>query len=130
MAFTFLQEEIESILVVATAPIYITIVGVLQSKNLKILKRLKSKKTTDKEKMLLAKRIQKLKALVPLLMLIGAAIHIVAYLIFASDDFRTGYFISICIMYVIYVLIALINFYLKGAGVLKDIGDFNGLPGG
>jgi hypothetical protein len=32
-------------------------------------------------------------------------------------------------MYVIYVLIALINFYLKGAGILKDIGDFNGLPG-
>ena len=70
-----------------------------------------------------------MKRVTPLLMLIGIVIHLILYLIFTSPSIRPGYFISIFIMYVIYVLIALINFYLKGAGILKDIGNFNGLPG-
>jgi len=129
MTFTFLQEEIESILLFATAPVYLVIVGMLQSKNLKILDKLKHKKTSKGEKTVLLKRLKKMKRVTPLLMLIGIVIHLILYLIFTSPSIRPGYFISIFIMYVIYVLIALINFYLKGAGILKDIGNFNGLPG-
>jgi len=129
MTFTFLQEEIESILLFATAPVYLVIVGMLQSKNLKILDKLKDKKTSKGEKTVLLKRLKKMKRVTPLLMLIGIVIHLILYLIFTSPSIRPGYFISIFIMYVIYVLIALINFYLKGAGILKDIGNFNGLPG-
>lgn len=129
MTFTFLQEEIESILLFATAPVYLVIVGMLQSKNLKILDKLKDKKTSKGEKTVLLKRLKKMKRVTPLLMLIGIIIHLILYLIFTSPSIRPGYFISIFIMYVIYVLIALINFYLKGAGILKDIGNFNGLPG-
>jgi len=129
MTFTFLQEEIESILLFATAPVYLVIVGMLQSKNLKILDKLKDKKTSKGEKTILLKRLKKMKRVTPLLMLIGIVIHLILYLIFTSPSIRPGYFISIFIMYVIYVLIALINFYLKGAGILKDIGNFNGLPG-
>ena len=129
MTFTFLQEEIESILLFATAPVYLIIVGMLQSRNLKVLKEGKRKGLSDLEKSQLRKRLRKLKLLTPFLMLIGIAVHIIAYLLFAYEDIRLGYFVSICIMYVLYVLIAWINFYLKGAGILKDIGDFNGLPG-
>ena len=129
MTFTFLQEEIESILLFATAPVYVGIIGLLQSKNLKILKKLKQKGTSEIEKLTLVKSLRKLKFLTPVLMLIGIILHIVPYLIFSSPSIRPGYFVSIFIMYVIYVLIAWINFYLKGAGILKDIGDFNGLPG-
>ncbi|MFT6981305.1 MAG: hypothetical protein ACJAUD_000068 [Crocinitomicaceae bacterium] len=129
MTFTFLQEEIESILLFATAPVYITIIALLQSKNLKILDQLRSEKTNQIEQKALIKRLRKLKFLTPLFMLIGISVHIMAYLFFASLSIRSGYFVSICMMYVIYVLIAWINFYLKGAGILKDIGNFNGLPG-
>jgi K+-sensing histidine kinase KdpD len=129
MTFTFLQEELESILIFVTAPIYLTIVSLLQSKNLKILNSLKRKKKTDLENNELKKKLIKLKYLTPVFMLIGLAVHITLYLIFSSENIRLAYFISISIMYIIYVLIAIINFYLKGAGVLKDVGNFNGLPG-
>ena len=59
MTFTFLQEEIESILLFATAPVYLVIVGMLQSKNLKILDKLKDKKTSKGEKTILLKRLKK-----------------------------------------------------------------------
>lgn len=129
MTFTFLQEEIETILLFATAPIYFTIVGILQSKNLKAIEKIKSKKTTNEEKIQIAKRLRKLKLQTPFIMLIGLIAHSVSYSIIEWDTIRDSYFISMIIMYVIYTLIAEINFYLKGAGILKDIGDFNGLPG-
>jgi len=129
MTFTFLQELIETILLFATAPIYFTIVGILQSKNLKLLKALRNKEIEAQAKNDLLRKLKKLKLRTPVFMLIGVSIHALAYLIFGMDEFRYGYFISIAIMYFIYTLIALINFYLKGAGILKDIGDFNGLPG-
>lgn len=129
MTFTFLQEEFESLLLFATAPVYFIIIGILQSKNLKILKELKRKSTGDTVKSKLTKDLRKLKRLIPVFMLIGITIHLAAYICFVNDEFRSGYFISMIIIYVIYVLIARVNFYLKGAGVLKDIGGFNGLPG-
>lgn len=129
MSFTFLKEEIETITLFASAPVYFTIVGILQSKNLKFLEKLKNKKDTIEEKKFLLKRLKKMKFLTPVYMLIGAFFHILIYLFFGMIDFRYGYLISIGIMYFIYTLIALINFYLKGAGILKDIGNFNGLPG-
>ena len=129
MTFTFLQEEIETILLFATAPIYLTIVGILQSRNLKILEKVKRKDTDAPAKRELLKKWRKLKFMTPVVMLIGLTIHILAYFLFGMEEIRYGYFISICIMFVIYSLISLINFWLKGAGILKDIGDFNGLPG-
>jgi hypothetical protein len=129
MTFTFLQKEIETILLFATAPIYLTIVGILQSKNLKILEKVKRKETDAPAKRELLKKLRKLKFMTPVVMLIGLIIHILAYLLFGTEEIRNGYFISIYIMYVIYSIIGLINFWLKGAGILKDIGDFNGLPG-
>ena len=129
MVFTFLQEEFESILLFVTAPIYLTIVGVLQSKNLKIIVKLKCKKTSDDDKSLLLDKLKRLKRRTPLFMLLGAIVHVGLYLIFSHNEIRPLYFISISIMFIIYVVIAWINFYLKGAGILKDIGNFNGLPG-
>lgn len=129
MTFTFLQEEIESLLLFVTAPIYLTIIGLLQSRNLKALKIITQKRKSDSEKSVALKKIKRLKRLTPLLMLIGLSFHILIYIIFSSDQIRNGYFISMIIMYLIYVLFALINFFLKGAGILKDIGNFNGLPG-
>lgn len=129
MIFTFLEEGIESLLLFATAPIYITILTVLQSKNLTTLNKLKNRKIEKSEKIKLLKRHQRLKYLTPIIMLIGLFMHIIVYLIFSDDVFRYGYFLSIAIMYTIYTLIAIINFWIKGAGILKDIGDFNGLPG-
>lgn len=129
MTYTFLQEDLESILLFVTAPIYLTIIGILQSKNLKVLGTLKNKKIENKEKKKLLKKLQKLKFLTPILMLSGITIHALLYVIFNDEVFRSGYLISMGIMYVIYTVIALINFWLKGAGILKDIGDFNGLPG-
>ena len=129
MSFTFLHEELESILLFVTAPIYLTIVGVLQSKNLKILVELKRKKTSDDDKSLLLDKLKRLKRRTPLFMLLGVIVHVVLYLIFSHNELRPGYFISMSVMYIIYVAIAWVNFYLKGAGILKDIGGFNGLPG-
>jgi len=129
MTFTFLQEEIESLLLFVTAPIYLAIIGLLQSRNLKALKIITQKRKSDSEKSVALKKIKRLKRLTPLLMLIGLSFHILIYIIFSSDQIRNGYFISMIIMYLIYVLFALINFFLKGAGILKDIGNFNGLPG-
>ena len=129
MTFTFLQEEIESLLLFVTAPVYITIISLLQSKNLKALEILKRKDKIVSEKTITISKLRRLRRLTPLLMLIGLTIHILIYLILSSEQIRPGYFISMSIMYVIYVLFALINFYLKGAGILKDIGNFNGLPG-
>lgn len=129
MTYIFLKEEFESFLLFATAIVYLIIVGKLQSRNLKILEILKNKKTSKEEQSLLLKRLKKLKRITPLLMLIGLATHLILYLIFRHDAIRYGYFISMTIMYVIYVLIALINFMLRGAGILKHIGNFNGLPG-
>lgn len=129
MTYIFLEEELESILLFVTAPIYFTIVGFIQSKNLKILGQLKSKKLTKLEKESFLKDFKKLKFSIPFLMLIGFTIHISSYILFSSSSIRLGYFISIGIMYLIYVFIALINYYLRGAGILKNIGRFNGLPG-
>jgi len=129
MTFTFLQYEIESILLFVTAPVYITIVGILQSKNLKALNVLKRKDKNDSEKAIVIGRLKRLKHLTPIIMLIGLSFHFLTYMIFSTGQIRYGYFISMTIMYLIYVLFALINFFLKGAGILKDIGNFNGLPG-
>lgn len=129
MTFTFLKEEIETILLFATAPIYLAIVGILQSKNLKILKKIKRKQIDVQAKRELLRNLKNLKFMTPVFMLIGLTAHVIAYLIFGMEELRHNYFISISIMYVLYTLIALINFWLKGAGILKDIGDFNGLPG-
>lgn len=129
MSLTFLQSPIESILLFATAPVYLTIIGILQSKNLKTLKQLNHKKRIVNEKIILVKKLRKLNRLTPLLLLMGFGVHTTAYLILNSNAVRSGYFISMSIMYFIYLSIAWINFYLKGTGILKDIGDFNGLPG-
>lgn len=129
MAFTFLKETIETILLFATAPVYFTIVGILQSKNLKILEKIKRKQIDAQVKRELLKKLKNLKFMTPVFMMIGFTVHVLAYLLFGMEELRYAYFISISIMYVIYTLIALINFWLKGAGILKDIGDFNGLPG-
>ncbi|MDD2982429.1 MAG: hypothetical protein PHQ74_03490 [Crocinitomicaceae bacterium] len=129
MTYLFLKEELESFLLFATAPVYLVIVGKLQTENLKILAVLKNKKTTKQQKITLLKRLKKLKRITPLLMLIGLLTHVILYLIFRHESIRYGYFISMLIMYVIYVAIALINFMLRGAGILKHVGNFNGLPG-
>ena len=129
MTYIFLKEEIESFLLFATAPVYLVIVGKLQNRNLKILEVLKNKKTTKQEKIVNIQLLKKLKRITPILMLIGILTHLILYLIFNYSAIRYGYFISMTIMYVIYVLIALINFMLRGAGILKYVGDFNGLPG-
>ena len=129
MAFTFLQEEIESILLFATAPAYLAILIILQSRNLKLLEKLKQKGTSDLEKIDSIRRLKKLKFLTPALMLLGFLLHLILYLSICSQEIRPDYFISISIMYVVYVIVAWINFYLKGAGILKDVGDYNGLPG-
>lgn len=129
MVFIFLKETIETILLFATAPVYFTIVGILQSKNLKILEKIKRKQIDAQAKRELLKKLKNLKFMTPVFMMIGFTVHVLAYLLFGMEELRYAYFISISIMYVIYTLIALINFWLKGAGILKDIGDFNGLPG-
>jgi len=97
--------------------------------NLNILDKLKSKRTTDREKKTQLQKLKRLKRQTPFLMLIGLSVHLIIYLSYIDTPVRSGYYISIAIMYVIYTLIAYLNFYLKGAGVLKDVGDFNGLPG-
>ena len=129
MTYTLLEENIEAHIMFATAPIYVAILVWLQSKNLKVLEKLKSKRTNEKEKKTQLQKLKRLKRQTPFLMLIGLSVHLITYVSCIDTPARSGYYISIAIMYVIYTLISYLNFYLKGAGVLKDIGDFNGLPG-
>lgn len=128
MQYTFLEDTTEAYILFATAPIYVAILAWLQSKNLKVLEILKSKRTTEKEKKAEFQKLKRLKRQTPFLMLIGFVIHLLTYVTYIDTSVRPGYFISIVIMYIIFTLIAYLNFYMKGAGVLKDIGDFNGLP--
>lgn len=128
MEYTFLKEEIESILLFATAPVYLIILSILQSKNLKLLDRLKNKKLVEDQKRTVLANLTRLKWRTLFYLLPGLILHQIGYLVFV-DSIRGGYFISMVIMYLIYAGIAFVNFYLRGAGVLKDIGKFNGLPG-
>lgn len=129
MEYTFLKEEIESLLLFATVPVYLIILSFLQSKNLKIIDQLKNKKLKKEQKLEILSNRKKLKLKIPFFILIGMMAHVFAYLIFSGSFFRYGYFISITIMYLIYLGIGYGNFYLKGAGVLNDIGPSGWLPG-
>ena len=126
--FTFLDIELESYVLFTVIPIYLILVGVLQSKNLKILSDIKRINTSSSEKTDLLKQLKKLKFRTSFIMLAGIFIHIAIYLVF-TEEIRHEYFLSIFIVYTFFVFFALANFHLKGASVLKDIGSFNGLPG-
>lgn len=73
MSFTFLHSPIESILLFATAPVYFTLIAILQSKNLKILKELSRKKRIKNESIIGVKKLKQLKGWTPLLLFIESA---------------------------------------------------------
>ena len=129
MAFNILEEDIETFVLFAIAPVYFVILSVIQNKHLKNLKKIENKYIKKEVKKSSLNTIRRLKKRTPLYLLIGAAVHLIGYLIFVGPDFRYGYFISIVFFYAIFWLIMYINFILKGASILKDTGDFGGLPG-
>ena len=129
MEYTLLEEDIETYILFGIAPVYFIILSVIQSKYLKNLKKIENKHVKSDVKRIALERIKRLKRIAPAYLLIGAALHSIAYLIFAGSVFRYGYFISIGIFYLIFAAIMYINFLLKGSSILKDTGDFSGLPG-
>jgi len=128
MTWTFLENEMESLALVIAAAVYITFVAIIQSKYLKQLNLINKKATQTKLKSA-KNEISILRKKAPLYLLIGLATHIASFVILDFDNLRWGYLISILIIYIIFTVVIFTNFWLKGAGILKDIGDFNGLPG-
>lgn len=129
MAYTILEEDIETYVLFGIAPVYFVLLSVIQSKYLKHLKKIENKYIKPEVKKNSVVLIKRLKRITPFYLLIGAMVHSIAYLIFAGSVFRYGYFISIVFFYLIFVAIMYINFLLKGSSILKDTGDFGGLPG-
>lgn len=123
------SEAIKGLLHVCAIIVYLVFVSRYQAKNLRTLNALKSKQTTKEEKQAIVKQLKKLMYRSPLYLLIVAFIHTLFYLLFEWNQLSLGYFLSILLSYAIFTSATLINFWLKGAGILKDIGDFNGLPG-
>ena len=129
MEYTILEEDIETYILFGIAPIYFIVLSVIQNKHLKSLKKIENKYIKPEVKKNALVLIRRLKRMTPLYLLIGAVVHSMAYLIFAGSVFRYGYFISIGFFYLIFIAIMYINFLLKGSSILKDTGDFGGLPG-
>ncbi|OIQ36226.1 MAG: hypothetical protein BM555_03040 [Crocinitomix sp. MedPE-SWsnd] len=128
MTWTFLENEMESLALVIAAAVYITFVAIIQSKYLKQLNFI-NKKATQTKLNDVKTEISSLRKRTPLYLLIGLATHVLSIIILDFEAFRWGYLISILIIYLIFTVVIFTNFWLKGAGILKDIGDFNGLPG-
>jgi hypothetical protein len=128
MTWTFLENEMESLALVIAAAVYITFVAIIQSKYLKQLNFI-NKKATQTKLNDAKTEISSLRKRTPLYLLIGLATHVLSIIILDFEAFRWGYLISILIIYLIFTVVIFTNFWLKGAGILKDIGDFNGLPG-
>ena len=125
--YSFLEDEMESLSLVVAVAFYITILILLQSRHLKYLKLL-SKKVGSEEFNDAKMGLQTLKKRTPLLLLIGCVVQILAIFTLNTSEVRMDYFFSIGIIYVLFNSLAFVNYWLKGAGILKDIGDFNGLP--
>lgn len=129
MTFTILEEDIETYILFGIAPVYFVVLSFIQSKHLENLKKIEKQNIKPEVKKNALVLIRRLKRMTPFYLLIGAMVHSLVYLIFAGSFFRYGYFISIGFFYIIFVVIMYINFLLKGSSILKDTGDFGGLPG-
>ena len=129
MEYSLLEEDIETFILFSIAPVYIIVLSVIQNKYLKSLKKIENKYVKSDAKKNAIALIKKLKKMTPLYLLIGAAVHLIVYLIFAGSVFRYGYFVSIGFFYLIFLTFMYVNYLLKGASILKDTGDFGGLPG-
>lgn len=123
-----LEEDIETYVLFGIAPIYFIILSFLQAHYLKHLKCIEHRYTKASAKARSYTRIKRLKRTTPLYLLIGGILHTLAYLFF-TEEIRNGYFLSIFIFYCIFAAVMYINFWLKGASILKDTVDFGGLPG-
>ena len=129
MPYTILEEDIETYILFGIAPVYLIVLSIIQNRHLKSLKKIENKYIKPEVKKNALALIKKLKKTTPLYLLIGAAVHSITYLIFAGSAFRYGYFISIGFFYLMFAAIMYVNFIIKGSSILKDTGDFGGLPG-
>lgn len=126
---SLLEEDIETYILFAVSPVYFVLLSIIQSRFLKHLNSYKSKLADIELKEHSKTAIKKLKRNSFLILFVGAIMHAMTYIVFFLDQLRGGYFISILFFYFIFLLIAWINFWLKGSSILKDTGDFGGLPG-
>lgn len=126
---SLLKEDIETYILFAVSPIYFILLSIIQSRFLKHLNSLKRKLADIELKEHSKTAIKKLKRYSFLILFAGAIMHAMIYITFSFHQLREGYFISILFFYFIFLLIAWINFWLKGSSILKDTGDFGGLPG-
>lgn len=129
MEYALLKEDIETYILFGIAPAYFILLSIIQSRYLTYLKQVENKLNKKEFRETALHKIKKLKKKAPFILCIGAVIHTVSYLIFAFSAIRAGYFISIGLFYILFLTIAYVNFKLKGASILKDTGDFGGLPG-
>lgn len=129
MSFSLLQEDIETYVLFAAVPVYLTLIGILQSKHIKQLKKIQHPYIKKEVKQQSIERIKRLRCITPLYILTGLIVHVIIYLIFAGSVFRYGYLLSIVIFYLLFVAIMYGNFLLKGASIFKGTGDYGGLPG-
>jgi hypothetical protein len=92
MQFTFLEDNTEAYILFATAPVYVAILVWLQSKNLKIIEKLKNKRTNEKEKLAQFRLLKRLKRQTPFLILIGLSVHLIIYVSYIDTPVRLLYF--------------------------------------
>ena len=105
MAYTILEEDIETYILFGIAPVYFIVLSIIQNRYLKSLKKIENKYLKQDVKKNALARIKKLKRTTPLYLLTGAVVHSIAYIILAGSDFRYGYFISIGFFYLIFTAI-------------------------
>ena len=129
MTFHLLQEDIETYILFGIAPVYFTLMSLIQNRHLKFLRLIEHRSANREVKLNAHEQIRKLKRKTPLVLVFGAGIHVLVYAILMHSAFRWTYLISIGIFYFAFLSIMFVNFKLKGASILKDTGDFGGLPG-
>lgn len=112
-------------LFISTLP-YVLLASYCQNKHLNYLARLGRKSVKPTE---VRAQLKSLKKRTPFILSIGIIAHILIYWAFAQSEFRLGYMLTVFLTYLLYVMVMLINFWLKGASVLKDTGESGSLPG-
>ncbi len=127
MDYIFLSTEIETLLLLITVVVYITIISLVQNKFIKKLKCVNKKSSKEKITEIKAS-VKKLRLLSWFYCLIGLIFHNILYLLIESH-YRLGYFLSMFLVYLVSCAIIQVNFQLKGESVFRGTGDYGGLPG-
>lgn len=127
MDYTFLDHhrEYEWLLFVLAAPLYVAIMFATQSHYLRILRwvlragrvPLNEKQRTSLQKVTKAK-VRSLQKTWYSVMLIIPVLHMAVYWLTEEEPLRSGYFITIGVEYLMFGLLMMVNFWLKGTTTL------------